>query len=124
MHGINEIAEKIQLLGIPLHKCIMLTSDPNSDSELRGGIQQVWVDNYWEALCRKHHKTSTKHYSAPILDLEYLFKTMPTFSYSPVQELVYSLLLAEARPPLNEPARYAFLKFTTYSVGVNYTNNN
>ena len=59
MHGINEIAEKIQLLGIPLHKCIMLTSDPNSDSELRGGIQQVWVDNYWEALCRKHHKTST-----------------------------------------------------------------
>ena len=43
-------------------------------------------------------------------DLEYLFKTMPTFSYSPVQELVYSLLLAEARPPLNEPARYAFLE--------------
>ena len=43
-------------------------------------------------------------------DLEYSFKTMPTFSYSPIQELVYSLLLAEARPPLNEPARYAFLE--------------
>ena len=35
---------------------------------------------------------------------------MPTFSYSPIQELVYSLLLAEARPPLNEPSRYAFLE--------------
>ena len=34
-------------------------------------------------------------------DLEYSFKTMPIFSYSPIQELVYSLLLAEARPPLN-----------------------
>ncbi len=43
-------------------------------------------------------------------DLEYSFKTMPTFSYSPIQELVYSLLLAEARPPLNEPSRYAFLE--------------
>ena len=43
-------------------------------------------------------------------DLEYSFKTMPTFSYSPIQELVYSLLLAEARPPINEPARYAFLE--------------
>lgn len=43
-------------------------------------------------------------------DLEYLFKAMPTFSYSPIQELVYSLLLAEARPPLNEPSRYAFLE--------------
>ena len=42
-------------------------------------------------------------------DLEYLFKIMPTFSYSPLQELMYSLLLAEARPPSNEPARYAFL---------------
>ena len=35
---------------------------------------------------------------------------MPTFTYSPIQELVYSLLLAEARPPLNEPSRYAFLE--------------
>ena len=43
-------------------------------------------------------------------DLEYSFKTMPTFSYSPIQELVYSLLLAEARPPLNEPTRYDFLE--------------
>ncbi len=43
-------------------------------------------------------------------DLEYLFKKMPTFSYLPIQELVYSLLLAEARPPLNETARYAFLE--------------
>ena len=43
-------------------------------------------------------------------DLEYSFKTLPTFSYSPIQELVYSLLLAEARPPLNEPSRYAFLE--------------
>ena len=43
-------------------------------------------------------------------DLEYSFKTMPTFSYSPIQELMYSLLLAEARPPLNEPSRYAFLE--------------
>ena len=43
-------------------------------------------------------------------DLEYSFKTMPTFSYSPIQELMYSLLLAEARPPLNEPTRYAFLE--------------
>ena len=43
-------------------------------------------------------------------DLEYSFKTMPTFRYSPIQELVYSLLLAEARPPLNEPSRYAFLE--------------
>ena len=43
-------------------------------------------------------------------DLEYSFKTMPTFTYSPIQELVYSLLLAEARPPLNEPSRYAFLE--------------
>ena len=43
-------------------------------------------------------------------DLEYSFKTMPTFSYSPMQELVYSLLLAEARPPLDEPSRYAFLE--------------
>jgi hypothetical protein len=43
-------------------------------------------------------------------DLEYSIKTMPTFSYSPIQELVYSLLLAEARPPLNEPSRYAFLE--------------
>ena len=43
-------------------------------------------------------------------DLEYSFKTMPIFSYSPIQELVYSLLLAEARPPLNEPSRYAFLE--------------
>ena len=43
-------------------------------------------------------------------DLEYSFKIMPTFSYSPIQELVYSLLLAEARPPLNEPSRYAFLE--------------
>ena len=41
-------------------------------------------------------------------DLVYSFKTMPIFKYSPIQELVYSLLLAEARPPLNEPARYAF----------------
>ena len=36
-------------------------------------------------------------------DLEYSFKKMPTFSYSPIQELVYSLLLAEARPPIDEP---------------------
>jgi len=43
-------------------------------------------------------------------DLEYSFKTLPTFSYSPIQELVYSLLLAEARPPVNEPSRYAFLE--------------
>ena len=43
-------------------------------------------------------------------DLEYSFKTLPTFSYSPIQELMYSLLLAEARPPLNEPSRYAFLE--------------
>jgi hypothetical protein len=43
-------------------------------------------------------------------DLKYSFKTMPTFSYAPIQELVYSLLLAEARPPLDEPARYAFLE--------------
>ena len=43
-------------------------------------------------------------------DLEYSFRTMPTFTYSPIQELVYSLLLAEARPPLNEPSRYAFLE--------------
>ena len=43
-------------------------------------------------------------------DLVYSFKTMPIFKYSPIQELVYSLLLAEARPPLNEPARYAFLE--------------
>ena len=43
-------------------------------------------------------------------DLVYSFKTMPSFKYSPIQELVYSLLLAEARPPLNEPARYAFLE--------------
>ena len=43
-------------------------------------------------------------------DLEYSFRTMPTFSYSPIQELVYSLLLAEARPPLDEPSRYAFLE--------------
>ena len=43
-------------------------------------------------------------------DLEYLFRTMPTFRYAPIQELMYSLLLAEARPPLNEPARYAFLE--------------
>ena len=43
-------------------------------------------------------------------DLEYSFKKMPTFSYSPIQELVFSLLLAEARPPLDEPGRYAFLE--------------
>ena len=43
-------------------------------------------------------------------DLEYSFKTLPTFTYSPIQELVYSLLLAEARPPLDEPSRYAFLE--------------
>ena len=43
-------------------------------------------------------------------DLQYSIKTMPTFSYSPIQELVYSLLLAEARPPLNEPSRYDFLE--------------
>ena len=43
-------------------------------------------------------------------DLVYSFKTMPIFKYSPIQELVYSLLLAEARPPLNEPKRYAFLE--------------
>ena len=43
-------------------------------------------------------------------DLKYTFKTMPTFSYSPMQELMYSLLLAEARPPSNEPSRYAFLE--------------
>ena len=43
-------------------------------------------------------------------DLEYSFKKMPTFSYSPIQELVYALLLAEARPPLDEPERYAFLE--------------
>ena len=43
-------------------------------------------------------------------DLVYSFKIMPSFKYSPIQELVYSLLLAEARPPLNEPARYAFLE--------------
>ena len=43
-------------------------------------------------------------------DLEYSFKTMPTFTYSPIQELVYALLLAEARPPLDEPSRYAFLE--------------
>ena len=43
-------------------------------------------------------------------DLDYSIKTMPTFSYSPIQELVYSLLLAEARPPLNEPSRYDFLE--------------
>ena len=43
-------------------------------------------------------------------DLVYSFKTMPIFKYSPIQELVYSLLLAEARPPLNEPTRYAFLE--------------
>ena len=43
-------------------------------------------------------------------DLEYSFKTMPTFSYSPIQELVYSLLLAEARPPLDEPTIYDFLE--------------
>ena len=36
-------------------------------------------------------------------DLTYLFKSMPTFSYPPIQELVYSLLLAEARPPVDEP---------------------
>ena len=43
-------------------------------------------------------------------DLEYSFKKMATFSYSPIQEIVYSLLLAEARPPLDEPGRYAFLE--------------
>ena len=43
-------------------------------------------------------------------DLVFSFKTMPIYKYSPIQELVYSLLLAEARPPLNEPARYAFLE--------------
>ena len=43
-------------------------------------------------------------------DLEYSFRTMPTFSYPPIQELVYSLLLAEARPPLDEPSRYALLE--------------
>jgi len=43
-------------------------------------------------------------------DLEYSFKTMPTFTYAPIQELVYALLLAEARPPLDEPSRYAFLE--------------
>ncbi len=43
-------------------------------------------------------------------DLQYSIKTMPTFSYSPIQELAYSLLLAEARPPLNEPSRYDFLE--------------
>ena len=43
-------------------------------------------------------------------DLKYSFKKMPAFSYSPIQELVYSLLLAEARPPLDEPVRYAFLE--------------
>jgi hypothetical protein len=43
-------------------------------------------------------------------DLKYSLKKMPTFSYSPIQELVYSLLLAEARPPLDEPGRYAFLE--------------
>ena len=42
-------------------------------------------------------------------DLTYSFKTMPTFSYPPIQELVYSLLLAEARPPLDEPESYSFL---------------
>ena len=43
-------------------------------------------------------------------DLVYSFKKMPIFKYSPIQELVYSLLLAEARPPSNEPERYAFLE--------------
>ncbi len=43
-------------------------------------------------------------------DLQYSIKTMPTFSYSPIQALVYSLLLAEVRPPLNEPSRYDFLE--------------
>ena len=42
-------------------------------------------------------------------DLTYLFKSMPTFSYPPIQELVYSLLLAEARPPVDEPESYSFL---------------
>ena len=42
-------------------------------------------------------------------DLTYSIKTMPTFSYPPIQELVYSLLLAEARPPLDEPETYSFL---------------
>ena len=42
-------------------------------------------------------------------DLEYSFKTMPTFTYSPIQELVYSLLLAEARPPLDEPSRLSLI---------------
>ncbi len=43
-------------------------------------------------------------------DLEYSFNKLPTFTYAPIQELVYSLLLAEARPPSNEPMRYAFLE--------------
>ena len=42
-------------------------------------------------------------------DLTYSFKSMPTFSYPPIQELVYSLLLAEARPPVDEPESYSFL---------------
>ena len=41
-------------------------------------------------------------------DLTYSFKSMPTFSYPPIQELVYSLLLAEARPPVDEPESYRF----------------
>ena len=57
--NIDKLSDQIYKTEIPFNKVIMLTSDIEIDGKTINNLKQVWVDNYWEALCKKHHKTLT-----------------------------------------------------------------
>ena len=56
--GMADIARSATQQGIALDKIIVLGSNPSVPPVLEG-MHQIWVDNFWEALCRKHHRTQS-----------------------------------------------------------------
>lgn len=64
VESLADVAAGVQAQGIDLDRVIVLGSNPTVDARY-AGMHYIWVDNYWEALCRKHHRTQSSGFVAP-----------------------------------------------------------